>query len=117
MADHMARSTTGRNSTIPLVSTNRRGQVGKAYWPFVERPGLLGSKGLWPFVYDEANYFDPVATAEGAQALAKGMKAQLKEFLFSWVPLMRDSFWQEILEPETRQGKFLTLLGSRGKPP
>ena len=29
------------------------------YWPFVERPGLLGSKGLWPFVYDEANYHFP----------------------------------------------------------
>jgi CelD/BcsL family acetyltransferase involved in cellulose biosynthesis len=91
-----------------LLARTQEGRL-DGFWPFVERPGLLGSKGLWPFVYDEANYFDPVATAEGAKALAKGMKAQLKEFLFCWVPLMRDSFWQEILEPETRQGKFLTF--------
>ena len=91
-----------------LLARTQEGRL-EGFWPFVERPGLLGSKGLWPFVYDEANYFDPVATAEGAKALAKGMKAQLKEFLFCWVPLMRDSFWQEILEPETRQGKFLTF--------
>lgn len=79
------------------------------FWPFVERPGLLGSKGLWPFVYDEANYFDPIATPKGAKALVEGMKAQLKDFLFCWIPLMRNSFWQEILEPGTQQGKFLTL--------
>ena len=94
----------------PFLLLARTGQ-GRldGFWPFVERPGLLGSKGLWPFVYDEANYFDPVATPEGAKALVKGMKAQLKGFLFCWVPLMRNSFWQEILEPETQQGKFLTL--------
>lgn len=38
-----------------------------------------------------------------------GMKAQLKRFLFCWVPLMRHSFWEEILEPETTRGKFLTF--------
>jgi len=94
----------------PFLLLARTGQ-GRldGFWPFVERPGLLGSKGLWPFVYDEANYFDPVATTEGAEALVKGMKAQLKGFLFCWVPLMRNSFWQEILEPETQRGKFLTL--------
>ena len=94
----------------PFLLLARTGQ-GRldGFWPFVERPGLLGSKGLWPFVYDEANYFDPVATPEGAKALVKGMKDQLKGFLFCWVPLMRNSFWQEILEPETQQGKFLTL--------
>ena len=94
----------------PFLLLARTGQ-GRldGFWPFVERPGLLGSKGLWPFVYDEANYFDPVATPEGAKALVKGMKAQLKGFLFCWVPLMRNSFWQEILKPETQQGKFLTL--------
>ena len=94
----------------PFLLLARTGQ-GRldGFWPFVERPGLLGSKGLWPFVYDEANYFDPVATPEGAKALVKGMKAQLKGFLFCWVPLMRNAFWQEILEPETQQGKFLTL--------
>lgn len=79
------------------------------FWPFVERPGLLGSKGLWPFVYDEANYFDPIATSQGAHALVRGLKAQLKGFLFCWVPLMRNSFWEEVLQPETQQGKYLML--------
>ena len=93
---------------ILLLARTEQGRL-DGFWPFVERPGLLGSKGLWPFVYDEANYFDPVATPEGAKALVKGMKDQLKGFLFCWVPLMRNSFWQEILEPETQRGKFLTL--------
>lgn len=91
-----------------LLARNGQGRL-DGFWPFVERPGLLGSKGLWPFVYDEANYFDPVATEKGAQALVIGMKAQLKRFLFCWVPLMRHSFWEEILEPETTRGKFLTF--------
>lgn len=91
-----------------LLARNEQGRL-DGFWPFVERPGLLGSKGLWPFVYDEANYFDPVATEKGARALVIGMKAQLKRFLFCWVPLMRHSFWEEILEPETTRGKFLTF--------
>ena len=91
-----------------LLARTEEGRL-DGVWPFVERPGLLGSKGLWPFVYDEANYFDPVATEDGARALVRGMKTKLKRFLFCWVPLMRDSFWEEILEPETRRGKFLTL--------
>jgi len=91
-----------------LLARTEEGRL-DGVWPFVERPGLLGSKGLWPFVYDEANYFDPVATEDGARALVRGMKTQLKRFLFCWVPLMRHSFWEEILEPETARGKFLTL--------
>ena len=79
----------------PFLLLARTGQ-GRldGFWPFVERPGLLGSKGLWPFVYDEANYFDPVATPEGAKALVKGMKAQLKGFLFCCHPkqIMRDMY-------------------------
>ena len=91
-----------------LLARTEKGRL-DGFWPFVERPGLLGSKGLWPFVYDEANYFDPLATGKGARALVRAMKTQLKHFLFCWVPLMRNSFWQEILEPETQRGKFLTL--------
>lgn len=29
------------------------------YWPFIEQTGLLGTKGVWPFIYDEANYHFP----------------------------------------------------------
>jgi len=98
------------DDTRPLILLSRaeQGRL-EGFWPFVERPGLLGSKGLWPFVYDEANYFDPVATQRGARSLALGMKTQLKSFLFCWIPLMRQSFWEEILEPETGRGTFLTL--------
>ena len=91
-----------------LLARNEQGRL-DGFWPFVERPGLLGSKGLWPFVYDEANYFDPVATEKGAQALVLGMKAQLNRFLFCWVPSIRNSFWEEILEPEMAREKFLML--------
>jgi hypothetical protein len=91
-----------------LLTRNEQGRL-DGFWPFVERSGLLGSKGLWPFVYDEANYFDPVATENGARALVLGMKAQLKRFLFCWVPSIRHSFWEEILEPEMAREKFLML--------
>ena len=94
--------------SLLLLARTEEGRL-EGFWPFVERPGLLGSKGLWPFVYDEANYFDPLATEKGARTLVRAMKTQLKHFLFCWVPLMRDSFWQEILQPETQRGKFLTL--------
>lgn len=85
------------------------------FWPFVERPGLLGSKGLWPFVYDEANYFDPISTDEAVGVLVEGLKSQLKGFLFCWIPLMRNSFWEKILEPETKRSSFLTLERSPRK--
>ena len=45
-----------------LLARTQEGRL-DGFWPFVERPGLLGSKGLWPFVYDEANYFEPIATS------------------------------------------------------
>ena len=52
--------------------------------PFAERPiawhvafhraqGLLGSTGLWPFVYDEANYFHPICMESAASELVKGL--------------------------------------------
>ncbi|MAN36021.1 MAG: hypothetical protein CMI21_00135 [Opitutae bacterium] len=98
------------SGTRPLLLLARTGQGElEGLWPFVERPGLLGSKGLWPFVYDEANYFHPVATDEGARSLVRGLKSQLGQFLFSWIPLMSDAFWEEFLEPETKGSKFLTL--------
>ena len=44
----------------PLIITAKT-EAGEllGFWPFVERPGLLGSRGLWPFIYDEANYHFP----------------------------------------------------------
>lgn len=62
-------------------------------WPFVERPGLLGTKGLWPFVYDEANYFHPICRISAVPSLVGALKSLLGEFLFCWIPLMSQSFW------------------------
>lgn len=87
--------------TKPLIvlARNDADQL-EGFWPFVERPGVLWSKGLWPMVYDEANYFVPIATKLGMPSLRFGLKAQLKEFHFFWIPLMNDSFWREYWERE-----------------
>ena len=88
--------------TKPLIvlARNDADQL-EGFWPFVERPGVLWSKGLWPMVYDEANYFVPIATKLGMPSLRFGLKAQLKEFQFFWIPLMNDSFWREYWERES----------------
>ena len=88
--------------TKPLIvlARNDADQL-EGFWPFVERPGVLWSKGLWPMVYDEANYFVPIATKLGMPSLRFGLKAQLKEFQFFWIPLMNDSFWREYWEKES----------------
>ena len=96
--------------TKPLIvlARNDVGQL-EGFWPFVERPGVLWSKGLWPMVYDEANYFMPIATKQGVASLRFGLKAQLKEFQFFWIPLMNDSFWREYWEKESTSTSYLHL--------
>ena len=74
----------------------------RAYWPFVEKRGILGARILWPFVYDEANYFDPVGDFSEpglAETLCRNLRGCLGEFHFIWLPLLRESFWSEHLAP------------------
>ncbi len=99
-----------KSGTKPLVVL-ARSELGRleGFWPFVERPGVLWSKGLWPMVYDEANYFVPIATEVGMPALINGLKAQLKKFQFFWIPLMSNSFWEEYLEKETVNSRFFLI--------
>ena len=59
------------------------------YWPFVERPGLLGSKGLWPFVYDEANYHFPTCSASVAPLLVDSLSQLVGTFLCLVAPNSR----------------------------
>ena len=54
----------------------------EGFWPFVQKPGILGSKGLWPFVFDEANYFHPICSEEGGFKLVDGVATLLKDYLF-----------------------------------
>lgn len=99
-----------KSGTKPLVvlARSESGQL-EGFWPFVEKPGVLWSKGLWPMVYDEANYFVPIATEVGMPALVDGLKAQLRKFQFFWIPLMSNSFWEEYLEKETVNSRFLLI--------
>ena len=94
--------------TKPLIVLARSGS-GKleGFWPFVERPGILWSKGLWPMVYDEANYFMPIATELGMKSLKFGIISQLKEFQFFWIPLMQNSFWEKYWFSEIEKNNFL----------
>ena len=97
-------------SARPLVVLARK-EDGclEGFWPFIERPGVLWSKGLWPMIYDEANYFVPIATESGMPALIEGLKKQLKEFQFFWIPLMNESFWEEYLSGEIKDNQFLLI--------
>ncbi len=80
------------------------------YWPFVERPGLLGSKGLWPFVYDEANYHFPTCASSVAASLVDALYQLLDTFLFVWIPLVPDSFWGKFIEAKTEDRRRLKII-------
>ena len=95
----------------PLIVLARDGSGRlEGFWPFLERPAILWSKGLWPMVYDEANYFVPIATELGMESLCYGLKEQLKEFQFFWIPLMNDSFWNKYWFVETNKSTFLHIF-------
>ncbi len=83
-----------KSKPLVILSRSESGRL-EGFWPFIERPGVLWSKGLWPMIYDEANYFIPIATELGVNALIEGLEAQLKEFHFFWIPLMNNFFWEK----------------------
>ncbi|MEC8864961.1 MAG: GNAT family N-acetyltransferase [Verrucomicrobiota bacterium] len=93
---------------VLLIARTDTGSL-EGFWPFVERPGLLGSKGLWPFVYDEANYFDPWSSELAVHGLVEGLRNLMKEFTFSWIPLARNAFWEKVLEPESLKCKLPSI--------
>lgn len=96
--------------SLPLIVIARNNSEELlGFWPFVEKPGVLWSKGLWPMVYDEANYFIPIAVESAVPFLIECLKKQLKEFQFFWIPLMRESFWRKYFQPEINSIKFLHL--------
>ena len=70
---------------VIFIIRSPRGQL-HGMWPFIERKGLLGSTGLWPFVYDEANYFHPICMESAASELVKGLRDCLSQFTFCWIP-------------------------------
>ena len=90
-----------------LARTEKDGLTG--FGPLSSARVCSGPKDFGPSCTTRPIISILLATGKGARALVRAMKTQLKHFLFCWVPLMRDSFWQEILEPETQRGKFLTL--------
>jgi len=97
-----------REKPLIVLARNGEGRL-EGFWPFVERPAILWSKGLWPMVYDEANYFVPIATELGMESLCFGIKEQLKEFQFFWIPLMNDSFWNKYWVGETSNSTCLHI--------
>ena len=79
-------------------------------WPFLERSGLMKSKGLWPYVFDEANYFHPIAERSAVPTLVNGLKELLKKYTFIWIPLMRIEFWKEYLEDAVTEGSLSSII-------
>jgi len=97
----------------PLLITARtaEGEL-LGFWPFVERPGLLGSKGLWPFIYDEANYHFPTCENQVAPLLVEKLAELVGQFLFVWVPQIPEVFWQEYFAHRVKQANHLQIYRS-----
>lgn len=95
-----------------LITAQTEGGELLGFWPFVERPGLLGSRGLWPFIYDEANYHFPTCENRVATLLVDKLSELLGEFLFVWVPQIPEVFWQEHFENRVKQAHHLQIYRS-----
>ena len=98
----------GLKTPVLLIVENEKGEL-LGFWPFVERKGILKSKGLWPYVFDEANYFHPLAERDAIPHLMDGLQGLLKKYTFVWVPLMRKKFWEEFVETKVSCGKLLNI--------
>ena len=98
----------GLKTPVLLIVENEKGEL-LGFWPFVERKGILKSKGLWPYVFDEANYFHPLAERDAIPHLMDGLQGLLKKYTFAWVPLMRKKFWEEFVETKVSGGKLLNI--------
>ena len=98
----------GLKTPVLLIVENEKGEL-LGFWPFVERKGILKSKGLWPYVFDEANYFHPLAERDAIPHLMDGLQGLLKKYTFAWVPLMRKKFWEEFVENKVSGGKLLNI--------
>ena len=98
----------GLKTPVLLIVENEKGQL-LGFWPFVERKGILKSKGLWPYIFDEANYFHPIAKRDAIPYLIDGLQGLLKKYTFAWVPLMRKKFWEEFVETKVSGGKLLNI--------
>ena len=96
-----------KTPVLLIVENEKRELVG--FWPFLERKGILKSKGLWPYVFDEANYFHPLAERDAITHLMDGLQGILKRYTFAWVPLMRKKFWEEFVENKVSGGKLLNI--------
>ena len=93
---------------VVLLAYSAEGEL-LGYWPFVERPGLLGSKGLWPFVYDEANYHFPTCVQSVAGPIVNALEGLIGSFLFVWLPQIRQTFWSAYLLDSAEKGDKLTI--------
>ena len=98
----------GLKTPVLLIVENEKGEL-LGFWPFVERKGILKSKGLWPYIFDEANYFHPIAKRDAIPYLIDGLQGLLKKYTFVWVPLMRKKFWEEFVETKVRGEKLLNI--------
>ena len=99
-----------KTPVLLIVENEKQDLVG--LWPFLERKGILKSKGLWPFVFDEANYFHPLAELDAIPMLVNGLQDLLGQYVFVWVPLMRKKFWLDFLGGKVSGGKLLSIIRS-----
>lgn len=85
---------------VALLVRDAQGAL-RACWPFVEKPGVLGAKGLWPFVFDEADYFHPLAHEDALPALLDGARSLVREkgYHYLWTSLLPDAFHRKHLAP------------------
>ena len=85
---------------LTLLVRDAQGTL-RACWPFVEKSGVLGAKGLWPFVFDEADYHHPLAHEDALPALLDGVRLLLRDggYHYLWTSLLPDAFHSKHLAP------------------
>jgi hypothetical protein len=98
-----------KQKPFAAIVRDENGQL-MAFWPFVEKKGIIGAKGLWPYLNNEANYFDPLGFSEAIPTLVKGVHGLLGDYHFIWTSLLRDAFWSNYLSPVLAESKTPCLL-------
>ena len=85
----------GKEYRILVILDNQDNWL--AVFPFVEVPAIFG-KGLWPISYHTHDWSNPTLqfqSKEVHQILQIGLHALLEKYLFVWLPLVQEKFYQE----------------------
>ena len=102
----------GRKYDVCIITCRDEGRL-VGVWPFFEhRIPLLGT-ALFPVGAQAADLFDPVASKEAMPFLAEALCELCGSYSFAWLPLLSQSFADDVLRPTLKSESALHLLRKR----